>query len=207
MTGGRRGDRRPKAHRFRSFQLELGRRLWEFRARYDVTQAEIAQAVGAAGPSAVAQWERGANVPEGIRREHVVDLLEGRRWPELHTAAIVGDGLPVSWARGARWYRRASHEQRMRETVGVVVAKVRDELRVVASPEALRARYCAHDDGWVCTVAEGCGLGESHRAHLRRLEDAAYGLRWLELAGGLRLDLGCSLAAQLPLSFIPGNCG
>ena len=199
---GRRGDGRPKARRFRSFQAELGRRLRAFRARYGVTQTEVARAVGAAGPSAVAQWERGTAVPEGVRRERVVELLEGRRWPELRAAAIAGDGLPASWDRAVRWYRRASREQRMRETVGVVVVQVSHELRAVASAEALREAYCAHDGECVRRVAERCGLGEEDRSELRRLEDAAYGLRWLELAGDLRLDLRRSLVPQVPLSLI-----
>jgi hypothetical protein len=49
-------------------------------------------------------------VPEGIRRERLLELLEGRLWPELRAAAIAGDGLPEPWQRGARWYRRAARE-------------------------------------------------------------------------------------------------
>ena len=204
---GRRGDGRPKVHRFRSHWLELGQRLRDFRACYGVTQAEVAQAVGSAGPSAVAQWERAINVPEGIRRERLVELLEGRRWPELRAAAIAGEGMPASWERAARWYRRASREQRARETVGVVVAKVLDGLQAVASLGALRERYCGHDGEWVHTLADRYGLGEAHRSDLRRLEDAAYGLRWLELAGGLRFDLRRSLVPQLPLSLLGAPFG
>jgi transcriptional regulator with XRE-family HTH domain len=199
---GRRGDGRPKVHRFRSHWRELGRRLREFRVRYDVTLAEVAQVVGAAGPSAVAQWESGTTVPAGIRRERLVELLEGRRWPELRSAALAGDGLPASWERGARWYRRASRERPTRETVGAVVAKILDEVRAVASPRALRESYCARDGDWVRTVAERCGLGGAHRPDLRRIEDAAYGLRWLELARDIRLELRHSLVPQLPLSLI-----
>ena len=43
------------------------------------------------------------------------------------------------------------------------------------------------------------GLGPEPRADVRRLEDAAHGLRWLELAHGLRFDLRRSLVPQLPL--------
>ena len=60
---GRRGDARPKVHRFRSHWAELGRRLRAFRARYGLTQAEVARAVGAEGHSTVALWENGARVP------------------------------------------------------------------------------------------------------------------------------------------------
>jgi hypothetical protein len=37
---------------------------------------------------------------------------------------------------------------------------------------------------------------------LRRMEDAAYGLRWLETAHGWRCDLNASLVAQLPLGWL-----
>ena len=121
---GRRGDARPKMHRFRSHWVELGRRLRAFRARYGLTQGEVARAVGAEGHSTVALWERGVNVPEGLRRERLVELLEGRRWPELRAAALVGDGLPEAWGRGARWYRRASRGRVPRATAGAVVAAV-----------------------------------------------------------------------------------
>jgi hypothetical protein len=55
----------------------------------------------------VTQWENGVNVPDGIRWERVVELLAGKRWPALRAAALAGAGLPVSWDRGVRWYRRA----------------------------------------------------------------------------------------------------
>lgn len=204
---GRRGDGRPKVHRFRSHWVELGRRLRDFRARYRVTLAEVARAVGAAGPSAVAQWERGTNVPEGIRRERLIELVEGRRWTELRAAALSADGLPASWERGARWYRRASRERPTRELVGVVVATALDVLRAVTSPGALRESYCARDGEWIRAVAERCGLDDARRSNLRRLQDAAYGLRWLEIAGRLRLDLRRSLVPQLPLSLFDGVSG
>ena len=145
---GRRGDARPKVHRFRSHWAELGRRLRAFRDRYGVTQAEVARAVGAEGHSTVALWERGGNVPEGLRRERLVELLEGRRWPELRAATLVGDGLPGAWGRGARWYRRASRGRVPRATVGAVVAAMLEELRTAASPAALRQRYGERDGGW-----------------------------------------------------------
>ena len=55
--------------------------------------------------STVAEWESGVNVPEGIRREYLIELLEGRRWRELRAAALAGDGLPAGWDQGARRYR------------------------------------------------------------------------------------------------------
>lgn len=73
------GDGRPKVRRFCSHWCELGLRLRDFRARYGLTQTEVAQAVGATGPLAVAQWEQRTAVPEELRRERLVELLDGRR--------------------------------------------------------------------------------------------------------------------------------
>ncbi|MPZ49273.1 MAG: hypothetical protein GEU75_08235 [Dehalococcoidia bacterium] len=167
-----------------------------------MTQTEIARSVGAAGPSAVAQWERGTTVPDGIRRERLVELLEGRRWPELRAAAIAGHGLPGSWERSGRWYRRASRERPMRETVGGVVAAILGDLQAVTSTASLRRSYCEHDGDWAGTIAERCGRGGQGRPELRRLEDAAYALRWVELARDVRLDPCRSLVHQLPVSFV-----
>jgi transcriptional regulator with XRE-family HTH domain len=199
---GRRGDGRSKVRRFRSHWLELGHRLREFRARYGVTQAEIAALVGASNASTVAQWESGVNVPEGIRRERLVELLDGRCWPELRAAAIADDGLPQTWDRAVRWYRRASRERGPRTSVGVVVAAILEELRAVTSEQDLRRRYCERDGEWVRGVAARQRLREEHQADLRRIEDAAFGLRWLELAHGRRFDLCRSLVPQLPLGLL-----
>ena len=62
---GLRGDGRPHVRRFRSLQLDLGQRLAAFRARYGISQAEIAQTVGASGGSTVSLWESGATFPTG----------------------------------------------------------------------------------------------------------------------------------------------
>ena len=61
---GRQGDGRPKVHRFRSHWLELGCRRRDFRARYGLTQDEVAAVVGANDGMALAQWENGATVPD-----------------------------------------------------------------------------------------------------------------------------------------------
>lgn len=175
---GLRGDGRPKVRRFRRYQVELGERLATFRERYGVTQAEVARAVGARDHSAVSQWEGGVNVPEGMLRERLAELLDGRLWPDLRTAMIPGDGLPEPWDRAVRWYRRASRERRPREAAGIVIATVLDELRGVEARDRLRMHYCKRDGEWVRGVAERCGLVDDGRADLRRFEDAAYGLRW-----------------------------
>jgi transcriptional regulator with XRE-family HTH domain len=199
---GRSGDGRSKVHRFRSHWLEFGQRLRDFRARYGVTQTEIARAIGAADASTVAQWESGVNVPEGLRREHLIALLDGQRWSELRAAALAGDGLPAAWDRGARWFRRASRERRPREMIGAAVTAVLAHLQDVVSPAALRQRYCAHDGEWVRGVAVRPGLDEEQSVNLRRLEDAAYGLRWLELTHARQFDLRKSLVPQLSLGLL-----
>ena len=144
----------------------------------------------------------GANVPEGLRRGRVEALVDGRLWPELRAALVAGGGeagLPAPWAEAVRWYRRASRERAPRRTVGAAVAAALDDARTMDSPGALRRRYRQRDGGWAHDVAARDGLGAESGAEVRRLEDAGYGLRWLELAHGLRFDLRRSLVAQLPL--------
>jgi transcriptional regulator with XRE-family HTH domain len=199
---GLRGDGWPRVHRFRSHWLELGQRLRAFRARYGVTQDEIAAVVGARDGSAVSQWETATAVPEGQRRERLLELLQGRGWPELRAAASAGEGLPASWDRGVRWYRRASRERRSRATWGLVIAAVLEQLRSEEVAEALRDRYREHDGNWVHGVATRCELSEEQGRDLRRMEDAAYGLRWVEIVRGWRCDLHASLVGQLPLGWL-----
>jgi DNA-binding XRE family transcriptional regulator len=159
-------------HRFRSHWLELGRRLRAFRARYGLTQDEVAAVVGAKDGTALAQWERGTNVPDGLRRERLTALLEGRLWPELRAALIGGDGIPSRWHQGVRWYRRASRKRGLRDRAGTVVSAILDELRALGSPEALRRRYVEADGEWAHALADQRGCGDACRADLRRIEDA-----------------------------------
>jgi hypothetical protein len=51
-------------------------------------------------------------------------------------------------------------------------------------------------------VAERCESDGTLLADRRRIEDAAYGLRWLELAHGLRLGPSRSIAPQFPSGLI-----
>ena len=199
-------DGRPKVRRFRSRHLDLGVRLAAFGARYGVTQAEIARAVGARDHAAVSQWERGATVPEGMLRERLVALLDGRRRPELRAAMLGEDGgwLPTSWDRAVRWYRRASRERRHRATIGMTVAAILGELQRDASAEALRRDYLECDGDWAATIVALTEQRDAQPLGLRRVEDAAHGLRWLELAHGRRFDLGRSLVSQLPLALLDG---
>lgn len=199
---GRQGGGRPKVHRFRSHWLELGRRLRAFRGRYGLTQDEVAAVVGANDGTALAQWENGVTVPDGLRRERLTELLEGQLWPELRAAIIGGDGMPGRWNQGARWYRRASRERGPRESPGAVVAAILEDLRAVGSRDALRRRYAERDGEWAHALADQCRLGDECRADVRRMEDAAYGLRWLEVTRGSRFDLRRSLVPQLALALL-----
>ncbi|HEY8884946.1 MAG TPA: helix-turn-helix domain-containing protein [Chloroflexota bacterium] len=199
---GKHGDGRPRAHRFRSHWLELGRRLRDFRARYGLTQGEIARVVGASDSTTVTLWESGTNVPDGVRRERLTDLLKGRLWRELREAHVDGTGMPARWNEAARWYRRASRERQPREMIGRVVAAVLDDLRLVDSLEMLRLRYCERDGEWAHRVAIQHELGQEHHTEVRRIEDGAYGLRWLELVHGLTFELSRSVVPQLPLRLL-----
>ncbi len=104
-----------------------------------------------------------------------------------------------------RWYRRASRERGPREGLGAVVAAVLDDLRAVGSPDGLRLRYVARDGEWAHALADGCGLDGACRAVLRRIEDAAYGLRWLEVTRGARFDLSRSMVPQLWLALLDAD--
>jgi transcriptional regulator with XRE-family HTH domain len=92
--------------------VELGRRLRTFRARYGLTQDEVAAVIVAAEGSVVSQWESGVAVPDGVRREPLTELLE-RRLREgvgVLVAAIPEDlqavGSPA--AHGLCWLELAS---------------------------------------------------------------------------------------------------
>ena len=150
----------------------------------------------------MSQWKSGINVPEGARRQRLEALLQGRLWPELRGSLIAGDQVPSTWDGAARWYRRASRERPPRETAGIAVAAALERLRAVASPEALCQFYREHDGDWIHSVSAQCRLPADHPLDLRRVEDAAYGLRWLELAHGLRLDPLRSLTTQLSVRLL-----
>jgi transcriptional regulator with XRE-family HTH domain len=77
------------------------KRLVVFRERYGLTQMEVARAIGAGTASTATLWESGVNVPDGMLRERLGDLLAGRGWPELRAVMIADadDGLPHSWDR------------------------------------------------------------------------------------------------------------
>jgi hypothetical protein len=161
--------------------------------------------VGASGAAAVSQWEAGHKVPDGLRRERLRELLDGRLWPELRSVLLGSQDFPGSWLEAVRWYRRASRGRGPRESAGAVVAAILDPLRALGSPAVLRLSYLERDGEWAHAVADQRGLGSTCRADLRRIEDAAHGLRWLEVVHGQRFDLSRSLVPQLPLALLDAN--
>jgi DNA-binding XRE family transcriptional regulator len=96
----------PKQHRYRAVDLALARRLQPFRAEHDLSQAEVAVAVGAGNKSVVAEWENDVSVPSGVRKRRLIELLDGKRWKTLREAATVVEGMPQRWQHAVRWYRR-----------------------------------------------------------------------------------------------------
>ena len=111
-------------------------------------------------------------------------------------------GTPRRDAR-ADWRRPASIVVTGRALVPSRLARAaaaRDD-RGVVSAGALHQDYCERDWNWVRAIVARHGLGEQP-SDLRRVEDAAYGLRWLELARGLRLDPARSLVPQLPSALL-----
>ncbi|GEM_PF-7011317 len=75
-----------------------------------------------------------------------------------------------------------------------------DDLPVAAVQEAReRIQSAMRDSG----LNAGERLpGTECQMDLRRIEDATYGLRWLEVVHGLRFDLGHSLVRQIPLALL-----
>lgn len=199
---GLKGDGRPKVRRFRSRLLELGRRLCEFRREHSLTQTEVARVVGAGSEATVCEWEAGVNVPDGRRRERLVELLDGRLWGALRQLVVESKGMPRRWNEAARWYRRASRERLPRQTVGAVITFALGELRGIERVDGLRRRYCEDDASWIRGLAAERLPGTECQMDLRRIEDATYGLRWLEVVHGLRFDLGRSLVRQIPLALL-----
>ena len=194
---GRRGDARPKVHRFRSYDLELGQRLRAFRERHGLTQADVAPVLEAGTPSTVTQWESGARVPEGGRRQRVEALVAGQLWPELRAAVVANPGMPPRWAAAVRWYRRVSRERARRALEGAAIAALLEDLRDTHRPDVLRQRYAAVGAAWAQGPAAASATADVRPAVLRQVEDAAFGLRWLEIAGGFRIDVVRSLIRQL----------
>jgi transcriptional regulator with XRE-family HTH domain len=182
--------------------LRLGQDLHAFRTRYGLTQSEVAKVVTAGGAPTISQWEEGQTVPDGIRRERLRELLAGQLWSELRASMIDGDGMPMRWNQGVRSYRRASRDRVLRQSIGVIVSALLDDLRTLDSGEALRLHYVEHDGNWAHQRADEREHDYEWRGDIRRLEDASYGLRWLEIARRIRFNLTASLVRQLPLCLL-----
>jgi hypothetical protein len=119
-------------------------------------------------------------------------------WPELRRALVEAPAIPRRWREASRWYRRASCERPPRERFGRVIKVVLDELRAVDSLVALRRHYAERDGDWTDSVVAAAGLRPGDGGSLRRIEDAAYGMRWLEISHAVRVDPARSLVAQIP---------
>jgi len=162
---GLKGDGGPEVRRFRSFLLALGPRLRAFRREHDLTQGEVAQALGLGDRTALTGWEKGTTVPDGVARERLVALLDGRLWPDVRRAMVVGEAMPQRWLRAVRWYRRTSRERCHREAEGVAIAARLAQLRDVSTIEDLRrskssplVRKIAQEHGIDITRLEGTGM-------------------------------------------------
>ncbi|MDA8219892.1 MAG: hypothetical protein M0Z94_20010 [Dehalococcoidales bacterium] len=70
-----------------------------------------------------------------------------------------------------------------------MVAVIVDNLREIDSLGALRQRYCTDDGSGVHPPTAKRIPNTMHQGDQRRVEDAAFGLRWLTLAHGIHLDL------------------
>lgn len=181
--------------------MTLGSRLREYRVQNGLTQDEVARAIGIANASAISQWETGVTVPDGLPRDRLVDMLDGRLWQRFREARMETKGMPGRWNEAARWYRRASREREYRETIGVILATLLQRLREVDSLEALRQRYCAENESVRALAVELVSVPMLDKDVLRA-EDSAYGLRWLEITCGLELDPHRSLVRDVPSSLL-----
>ena len=95
---GQANDGRARVHRYRSLDLRLGRELLAFRTRYGLTQDGVARVVATSSAATISQWEAGRKVlPDGLRRERLRELLDGRLWPELRSVLLGSQDFPGSW--------------------------------------------------------------------------------------------------------------
>lgn len=178
-----------KQHRYRALDVALATSIEPFRTEHDLTLGEVALAVGAANPSVVSQWENGINVPSGVRKRRLIELLDGKRWKLLREAVIDGEGMPHRWRQAVRWYRRASRLVGNRRTVGEVILATLEETRGLMTINELRRHYRERDSGWSANSATAMPGG----ATARLAEDAAFGLRWTEMVIGITIDPRASL--------------
>jgi DNA-binding transcriptional regulator YiaG len=184
----------PKQHLYRALDVALAGRVQAFRAEHDLSQSEVAAVVGAGNKSAIAAWERALRVPSGMRKRRLIELLEGKHWKVLREAVIVGERMPPRWQHAVRWYRRASRGVTNRRTVGEVILATLNDVRELRTIKALRDHYRDRDNGWPANPARPLSAGSS----VRLAEDAAYGLRWIEILSAITLDPCHSLVGKVP---------
>ena len=92
-----------------------------------------------------------------------------------------------------RWYERAARDVPARATWDVPIRRMLDSLQTAEDLAGLRLAYVDAGPTGSAFARTGAGAVE------RRIEDAAFGRRWLEIAQAGRFDLNTSLARQLPL--------
>jgi hypothetical protein len=104
-----------------------------------------------------------------------------------------------------RWHRRSSRERAARTALGPAIAAGLEALRGVHRPDELRARYLAAAGAWGCCLPLDAHPTPAGPVDVRRAEDAAFGLRWLELAADIRVDACRSLVPQLHQRLLSGT--
>ena len=105
--------------------------------------------------------------------------------------------MPTRWRQAVRWYRRASREVRNRRTVGEVILATLQETRSLTTTDELRRYYGERDCGW---SSAGSTIQMPAGANARLAEDAAYGLRWIEIVSGITIDPLRSLVGAVPIN-------
>jgi DNA-binding XRE family transcriptional regulator len=185
----------PKQHRYRALDVALAAQLQSFRAEHNLSQAEVAAAVGASHKSVVTEWESAVTVPSGLRKRRLIELLEGKLWKVLREGVMVGEKLPLRWKQAVRRYRRASRSVGTRRTVGEAILSTLNETRELTTISELLQHYRGRDSGWPRNPSTPMPAG----ATVRLAEDAAFGLRWIEIVTGITFDPRASLVGILPL--------
>ncbi len=195
------GNSDPRVHRFRTLGLQLGRQLRAFREAQGLTQADVAQIVGASNASAVSQWETGIAVPDGVRRRRVQELVRGELGSAVRAQVVRDGGFPEGWRQAVRWYRRASRTVACRRTAGVEIAGILHQLRSIADLAVLVQGFVDKPALEIQAVSP-ISVRDIAAGTTRRVEHAAYGLRWLEITHACSFNLLRSIVADLPLAWL-----
>ena len=104
--------------KFDSYKSEVGARIRQIRYARDMTQTELAKAVGCSQPS-ITQIENGRVFPEGetlYRLSKALDTPVSQFFPETVPNRILGSSvLGVLWMRIRYWWYRRTHRKPDRE--------------------------------------------------------------------------------------------